>query len=115
MELSAPFRAFVFRFFAERIVELMALVEGVAFGQLDQRLALALLMLADVEPASTRVTATHQQLADELGSVREVVSRMLKEFERRGLVQLERGAVQLLDRAGLSQVAQGFGPHGRVT
>jgi CRP/FNR family transcriptional regulator len=99
---SAPFREFVFRFFTDRIVRLMALVEGVAFGQLDQRLANAL--LARSSDGRTQVETTHQQLADEVGSVREVVSRTLKEFETRGLVQLERGQIRLLDRRGLELV-----------
>ena len=79
-----PFRDFVFHLFAERIAELMQLVEEVAFTRLDQRLAR--LMLA----RSGAIRRTHQQLADELGSVREIVSRLLKGFAAQGLVALGR-------------------------
>ena len=51
-----------------------------------------------------RSFTTHQQLADELGSVREVISRHLKEFERRGLVQLGRGSVIVLDATALADL-----------
>ena len=93
------FRNFVFALFSERMVELMQLVEEVAFRKLDQRLAALLLGKGRV------VHATHQQLADELGSVREMVSRLLKGFAEQGLVKLGREQVELLDAAGLRRVA----------
>ena len=88
----APFRDFVFHLFAERIAELMQLVEEVAFAPLDQRLAGLLLAQGSV------LNVTHQQLADELGSVREMVSRLLKGFAEQGLVRLAREQVEILDR-----------------
>jgi CRP/FNR family transcriptional regulator len=95
-----PFRDFVFHLFAERIAELMQLVEEVAFARLDQRLAKALLARN-----GTVLGITHQQLADELGSVREIVSRLLKGFAEQGLVALGREQVTLLDREGLQKIA----------
>lgn len=95
-----PFRDFVFHLFAERIGELMQLVEEVAFARLDQRLAR--LLLARHE---TVLTVTHQQLADELGSVREIVSRLLKGFAAQGLVSLGRERLTLSDRSGLEKLA----------
>jgi CRP/FNR family transcriptional regulator len=95
-----PFRDFVFHLFAERIAELMQLVEEVAFARLDQRLAKALLAKNGVV-----LGITHQQLADELGSVREIVSRLLKGFAAQGLVALGREQVTLLDRDGLQKIA----------
>jgi CRP/FNR family transcriptional regulator len=98
--LAEPaFRDFVFSLFSERMAELMQLVEEVAFRKLDQRLAALLLGKGRV------VHATHQQLADELGSVREMVSRLLKGFAEQGLVRLGREQVELLDAAGLRRVA----------
>ena len=73
-----------FDLFAERISELMQLVEEVAFRKLDQRLANLLL------GKGRQLHTTHQQLADELGSVREMVSRLLKGFADQGLVRLGR-------------------------
>jgi CRP/FNR family transcriptional regulator len=98
--LAEPaFRDFVFSLFSERVAELMQLVEEVAFRKLDQRLAALLLGKGRV------VHATHQQLADELGSVREMVSRLLKGFAEQGLVRLGREQVEVLDAAGLREVA----------
>jgi CRP/FNR family transcriptional regulator len=98
--LAEPvFRDFVFALFAERMAELMQLVEEVAFRKLDQRLAALLLGKGRV------VHATHQQLADELGSVREMVSRLLKGFAEQGLVRLGREQIGVLDAAGLRKVA----------
>jgi CRP/FNR family transcriptional regulator, anaerobic regulatory protein len=96
---EAVFRDFVFALFSERMAELMQLVEEVAFRKLDQRLAALLLGKGRV------VHATHQQLADELGSVREMVSRLLKGFAGQGLVKLGREQVEVLDAAGLRKVA----------
>lgn len=94
-----PFRNYVFALFAERIAELMQLVEAVAFQRLDQRLAALLLGKGKV------VHTTHQALADELGSVREIVSRLLKSFAEQGLVSLAREQVEIVDAAGLRRVA----------
>lgn len=96
----APFRDFVFHLFAERIGELMQLVEEVAFARLDQRLAK--LLLARNE---RQLNITHQQLADELGSVREIVSRLLKGFVAQGLVELGREQLTIVDRCGLQKIA----------
>ena len=98
---QTPFRDFIFHLFSERIADLMQLVEEVAFRKLDQRLAGLLL------GKGRTVHATHQHLADELGSVREMVSRLLKGFAEQGLVRLGREQVEILDPAGLRQVAQG--------
>ncbi|MBL8471883.1 MAG: Crp/Fnr family transcriptional regulator [Rhodocyclaceae bacterium] len=96
-----PFRRFVFNLFSERVAQLMQLVEEVAFRKLDQRLASRLLGHGQV------LTLTHQQLADELGSVREIVSRLLKGFEQQQLVRLGRGHIEVLDAAGLRRLAAG--------
>lgn len=95
------FRSFVFALFSERMAELMQLVEEVAFHKLDQRLAGLLLGKGRV------VHASHQQLADELGSVREIVSRLLKGFAEQGMVRLGREQIEILDAGGLRQLAAG--------
>lgn len=95
----APFRDFVFHLFAERIGELMQLVEEVAFARLDQRLAKLILARQ-----SDTLAVTHQQLADELGSVREIVSRLLKGFAAQGLVSLGREQLTVTDRDGLQKL-----------
>ncbi|MCX8145736.1 MAG: Crp/Fnr family transcriptional regulator [Azovibrio sp.] len=97
-----PFRDFVFHLLAERITDLMQLVEEVAFARLDQRLARLLL-----SRAGPIIPCTHQQLAEELGSVREIVSRLLKGMAEQGLVRLGREQITLLDPRGLAKLAEG--------
>lgn len=96
MMQSEAFRRFVFGMYGERLAEVMELVEAVAFHRLDARLAQLLIRRGPV------VHATHQSLAEELGSVREIVSRLLRSFEERGWVKLERERVTLLDAKALS-------------
>ena len=101
--MNAPtFRDFIFQLFAERMADLMQLVEEVAFRKLDQRLAALLLGKGKL------VHATHQQLADELGSVREMVSRLLKGFADLKLVTLGREQIEILDPSRLREVAAGI-------
>jgi CRP/FNR family transcriptional regulator len=98
--LASPgFREFVFASYGERVASLVMLIDAVAFGRMDRRLAQTLLKLAD---GSGRVVVTHRDLARELGTAREVVSRLLKEFGRRGLVALQRGLVELRKPAELA-------------
>jgi CRP/FNR family transcriptional regulator len=96
-----PFRQYVFGLFAERLTDLMALVEAVAFHKLDRRVAAALLGHGRI------VEMTHQQLADSVGSVREIVTRVLRSFVDQGFVKLGRGSIEVLDAAGLRSVAEG--------
>jgi len=87
---SEGFREFVFTAYGTRLADLMLLIEEVAFRRLDLRLADFLLKHRDAEG---NLETTHQAIAVELGSVREVVSRVLKEFERKGWVTLARGCI----------------------
>jgi len=98
---NAGFRRYVFGTFADRLADLMALAEAVAFQRLDQRLAHALLGRGAV------VRATHQALADELGTVREIVSRLLKRFERAGWIAVSRERIDVLDSRALRAAAEG--------
>ena len=101
MAAHPPFRQYVFGLFAVRLPDLMALVEAVAFHRLDRRIAAALLGHGRI------VEATHQQLADEVGSVREIVTRVLRGLADRGLVRLGRGSIEVLDAAGLRRIVAG--------
>lgn len=84
-------RTFVFSLLSRRLAEVMALVHEVAFGRLDQRLVDYL-----VEKSADGVLAvTHQKIANDLGTSREVVSRLLKEFERQGRLLLARNEIRL--------------------
>jgi CRP/FNR family transcriptional regulator, anaerobic regulatory protein len=99
---SRGFREFVFDVYAERVTELLMLIDAISFGRIDQRLAACLLEYAK---DGDSLALTHQELARELGTAREVVSRLLKEFERRGWVKLGRGKITLQQRQGLEQAA----------
>ncbi|MBK6469693.1 MAG: Crp/Fnr family transcriptional regulator [Betaproteobacteria bacterium] len=99
----AAFRRFVFGVFGDRLADLMELAEAVAFQRLDQRLAQALL------GHGNSLQTTHQALADSLGTVREIVSRLLSRFERAGWVRLSRERIDLLDSAALRNLAGGQG------
>ncbi len=95
------FRTEVFELFAARMTELMSLVDAVAFQRLDQRLARRLLGHGRL------LETSHQRLVQELGTVREIISRLLGEFAQRGALQLGRGRIEILDAALLRRVAAG--------
>ncbi len=103
MSQSPKFRQFVFTAYSKRITDLFLTVEEIAFGKMDARLAHKLLELSG---GSDLVTATHGTLATELGTAREVISRQMSEFQRRGWVEQKRGAVALLDRPALAAFAK---------
>lgn len=96
---SRVFRRFVMQNYGALISDLIVLLDEVAFHSLDARLAKLLL-----EEPTTQVNRTHQQLAAELGTAREVVSRQLKRLEQKGLVSLGRGHVEILDKPALEKM-----------
>jgi CRP/FNR family transcriptional regulator len=104
LDISHAFREFVFNSYGRRVAELITLIDAVAFGRIDLRLASTLLELAD---QGGLVETTHQMLAAELGTAREVISRQLKEFERREWVALGRGRVIIRQRNMLEKMQQG--------
>ena len=98
--LETPaFRNEVLGLFAERMADLTSLVDAVAFHKLDQRLAAALLGHGQL------LAVSHQTLADELGTVREIVTRLLRRFEREGWVELAREHIRIIDSAALRALA----------
>lgn len=102
LEASEPLRRFVFNAYGERLAALLSLVEEIAFERLDVRLAKRLLALSTGSP---RITITHQALAAELGTAREVISRALKDFAQHGWVRVHRGELEILDSEALARVA----------
>jgi CRP/FNR family transcriptional regulator len=93
------FRAMAFGVFADRMQELVEVIDELLLHRVDLRLAE---WLAARGP---EIAATHQSVAAELGTAREVVSRILKDFERRGFVALGRGAITITDADALKNVA----------
>ncbi|MFM9886314.1 MAG: Crp/Fnr family transcriptional regulator [Burkholderiales bacterium] len=94
-----PFRRYVFGMYSARLAEVMELVEEVAFRKLDARLAQLLIHRGPV------LNTTHQRIAEELGSVREIASRLLRSFEVRGWVKLDRERITVLDPKSLAELA----------
>ena len=102
--LETPaFRNEVLGLFAERMADLTSLVDAVAFHKLDRRLAAALL------GRGPQLSMTHQALADELGTVREIITRLLRRFEREGWVALGREQIQIINGPALREMAATLG------
>ncbi|WP_022708298.1 Crp/Fnr family transcriptional regulator [Paracoccus zeaxanthinifaciens] len=97
------FRDFVFAAYSRRLIDLLRVVNDVAFARMDMRLAERLLLLAGRDDS---LAATHSQLASELGTAREVISRLLHDFQKRGFVAQSRGRIDIADRAALRAMAQ---------
>ena len=95
---------YIFSLLSQRLSTVMEIVEEVAFHRMDSRIASYLLSI--FTPASQEIQITHEAIALELGSSREVVSRLLKEMERKAIVRLSRGAVTLLNPTALAEIAQ---------
>ncbi len=100
---SPAFRQFVMANIGNRISDLMLLLEDVAFGRKDVRLAAFL--LKNAKQNGDVLELTHRQLAVELGTAREVVSRLIKDFERKGLVNLGRNRITVLQRNRIQDIA----------
>ncbi|NNE86545.1 MAG: Crp/Fnr family transcriptional regulator [Silicimonas sp.] len=103
MSISKEFRAFVFESYSKRITDLFLVIEEIAFKRMDIRVAQKLLELKDDHSV---LHLTHQQLAVELGTAREVISRQLKEFERRGWLGLGRGVIEIHDAEAIARLAE---------
>ena len=96
------FRSFVFAAYSRRLIDMLRVVDDVAFNRIDVRLAERLLMLGD---GLKEVRATHQDLASELGTAREVISRVLNDFQKRELIEQSRGLITFKDKAGLGAIS----------
>ncbi|MCR9089070.1 MAG: Crp/Fnr family transcriptional regulator [Rhodobacteraceae bacterium] len=103
---SPVFREFVFTAYSRRITDLFTLIDDIVFQRMDVRLAARLLELVDENGV---VRATHAVLGTELGTAREVISRTLSEFHRRGWVEQSRGEVHITGRAGLERLVRSSG------
>ncbi len=91
-------RGFVFELLSQRLASVMAVVEEVAFRRMDARLAA---FLVDRARTSSLIQITHQQIAAELGTSREVISRILEDFSAQGLLRSRRGIIEVMDPEAL--------------
>jgi CRP/FNR family transcriptional regulator len=103
---SEGFRNLILSTLAQRLNSMMHLLEQVTFQGLDLRLACLLGQLFG-QRSTTTIAITHQELAAELGTTREVVSRLLKEFEHMGCIKLYRGQIELLSPDALARLSHG--------
>lgn len=103
---SEGFRQVLCATLVQRLNDLIHLVGRVAFQRLDLRLA-QLLNQQFQERRTSKLAVTHQKLAQELGTSREVASRLLKEMEKRGYICLHRGAIELLSAQDLARLSSG--------
>jgi CRP/FNR family transcriptional regulator, anaerobic regulatory protein len=93
-------REFVFELLSQRLSSVMAIVEEIAFRRMDARLASLLLERSRI---SDSIHNTHQEIAAELGSSREVISRILEDFSALGVVEVSRGSIKILEREALKE------------
>ncbi len=100
---SKIFRQFVFDGLGQRLADVMQRLELINFTSIDSRLASALLVRAEQSPL---IQVTHEALAEEVGSAREVISRHLKKMEEKELLGLERGSIILKNRDELSKLCE---------
>ena len=101
IEASSGFRGFVFSNYSISLFSLLNCMEVTLTQPLEQRVAKVLL-----ERRTDLIEVTHQGLADEVGTAREVVSRILKEFEKKGMIKLKRGIILIQARDALIQTLQ---------
>jgi CRP/FNR family transcriptional regulator, anaerobic regulatory protein len=100
---SPLFRRFVFSAFSSRVTDLFRIIDQVAFARLDIRTANKLLELSR---GGANLVTTQQEIASELGTTREVVSRILSEFQRQGWILSSRGSLAILDRKALEMLSR---------
>jgi CRP/FNR family transcriptional regulator len=96
-------REFVFTSMTSQLVEVITLIDEIAFRRVDVRLGDLLLQRFSRQQT---IDTTHELIAAELGTAREVISRLLKELERRGAIALRRGHIVLRDKAKLGGLAE---------
>ena len=94
-----PWRDFVFNLVSERLANVMEIVDEVAFQRMDRRVASFLLERSQLQ---NPIRITHREIANEIGSSREVISRLLEDFAQREIVRLSRGEIEVLDFENLN-------------
>lgn len=104
MAQSAPIANYTNQLIASRFSDVMWTLEQIMFKSMDSRIALALLEYANIE-GTDDLALTHDAIARDLGTAREVVTRMLKYFSGEQLIELSRGRIRLLDIKRLREIA----------
>ncbi|KAB2814595.1 Crp/Fnr family transcriptional regulator [Phaeocystidibacter luteus] len=97
MEEFPEWKAFVMRIYHDRFQELLETIDAIAFQQLDERLMRYFNERIDNQGGDNVIKASHQEIANDLHSSREVISRLLKQMEKNGMVTLGRNRVEVLE------------------
>ncbi len=96
-------RNYIFSLITKRFSSVLETIEEVAFRRVDSRIADFL--LKSISPESSEIKITHHKIASEIGTSREVVSRILKDFELENLLELKRGSIQVKDKVCLKKIS----------
>lgn len=105
MAESSVWRDYVFGLISNRLGDIISVVEEVAFKRVDRRIATYLFRQME-NTSNAQITVTHQQIASDLGTSREVVSRILKDFESEKLIETTRGSIQITNARSLKTKTQ---------
>ncbi len=103
MRRYEEWRTFLFDLLSQRLAAVMAIVDEVVFHRMDARIAALLLRRAD---QGSIIQVTHQEIAAELGTSREVISRILEGFESAGMIASSRGQIEIVDAGELEARAE---------
>jgi CRP/FNR family transcriptional regulator len=98
VERHEVWRNFIINLLSQRLSSLMTVIDEVAFQRMDTRIASLLYQRSGIE---NPIRITHQEIADELGSSREVISRILEDFSRQGVIEQSRGTITVIDHEAL--------------
>ncbi|RDH84763.1 MAG: Crp/Fnr family transcriptional regulator [endosymbiont of Galathealinum brachiosum] len=104
MDTIKPFREYIISCLIERLYKTTCMIQDTVFNNLDLRLACMLGILFERANDSV-LKITHQKLAFEIGTTREVVSRILKDFEKQNCIKLSRGSIELVSAEALEWIA----------
>lgn len=101
MRYNSNLQHFVYKLLSDRFLEIMTLIDELIFRKIDERLIEFL--LGNSRQNGDIIEMTHDEIAIELGTAREVISRVIKSLERAGYIQLSRGKVRVLSRKALEE------------
>jgi CRP/FNR family transcriptional regulator len=101
---TSAWRNYLFNLISSRLSEVIGVVEEIAFRRVDHRLADYLIQLS--KHNGTRIESTHQTIASDLGTSREVVSRILKDLEQQQMITTARGVINICDSQRLIEISR---------
>lgn len=101
MACSTDFQHFVYKLLSDRFLDIMTLIDEIIFRKVDERLIEFL--LTNSNKNGDIIEMTHDDIAVELGTAREVISRLIKNLEKEGFIQLSRGKIRVVSRQALAE------------